>query len=134
MLGNYLQQTTSAYNIFRCIFFLGALRVIKISREVTVAFSSLSVYITMVKLLTFGRIHFRNSGRAQAGPSEKLGRSDSKIGRDIALNYGNLCQFKRKLTGPRSAVGNVSGYRCVSDCRSRGREFDPGPVPYLRGD
>ena len=29
--------------------------------------------------------------------------------------------------GPRSAVGNVSGYRCVSDCRSRGREFDPVP-------
>ena len=37
-------------------------------------------------------------------------------------------------TGPLSAVGNVSGYRCVSDCRSRGREFDPGPVPYFRGD
>ena len=32
-------------------------------------------------------------------------------------------------TGPRSAVGNVSGYRCVSD-----REFDPGPVPYFSGD
>ena len=27
MLGNYLQQTTSADNIFKCIFFLGALRV-----------------------------------------------------------------------------------------------------------
>ena len=27
MLGHYLQQTTSADNIFRCIFFLGALRV-----------------------------------------------------------------------------------------------------------
>ena len=27
------------------------------------------------------------------------------------------------FTGPRSAVGNVSGYGCVSDCRSRGREF-----------
>ena len=27
MLGNYLQQTTSADNIFRLIFFLGALRV-----------------------------------------------------------------------------------------------------------
>ena len=27
MLGNYLQQTTSADNIFRCIFFLDALRV-----------------------------------------------------------------------------------------------------------
>ena len=39
-----------------------------------------------------------------------------------------------KFTGPRSAVGNVSGYRCVSNCRSRGREFDPGPVPYFRGD
>ena len=27
MLGNYLQQTTSADDIFRCIFFLDALRV-----------------------------------------------------------------------------------------------------------
>ena len=27
MLGNYLQQTTSADDIFRCIFFLCALRV-----------------------------------------------------------------------------------------------------------
>ena len=27
MLGNYLQQTTSADDIFRCIFFLGVLRV-----------------------------------------------------------------------------------------------------------
>ena len=27
MLGNFLQQTTSADNIFRCIFFLGTLRV-----------------------------------------------------------------------------------------------------------
>ena len=33
-----------------------------------------------------------------------------------------------ETTGPRSAVGNVSGNRCESDCRSRGREFDPGPV------
>ena len=31
----------------------------------------------------------------------------------------------RKITGSPSAVGNVSGYRCESDCRSRGREFDP---------
>ena len=38
------------------------------------------------------------------------------------------------FAGPRSAVGNVSGYRCVSDCRSRGRKFDPGPVPYFCGD
>ena len=38
------------------------------------------------------------------------------------------------VLGPRSAVGNVSGNRCESDCRSRGREFDPGPVPCFRGD
>ena len=35
---------------------------------------------------------------------------------------------------PRSAVGNMSGNRCESDCRSRGREFDRGPVPYFHGD
>ena len=35
---------------------------------------------------------------------------------------------------PSSTVGNVSGNRCESDCRSRGREFDPGPVQYFRGD
>ena len=34
-------------------------------------------------------------------------------------------------TGPRSAVGNVSDCRYKSDCRSRGRKFDPGPVPYF---
>ena len=43
--------------------------------------------------------------------------------------YSKTC-----VTGPHSAVGNMSGYRCVSDCRSRGREFDPGPAPYFRGD
>ena len=42
--------------------------------------------------------------------------------------------FMLNLTGPRSTVGNVSGYRCEADGRSRGREFDPGPVPYFRGD
>ena len=37
-------------------------------------------------------------------------------------------------TGPYSAVGNMSDFRCASDCRSRGREFGPGPVPYFHGD
>ena len=45
-----------------------------------------------------------------------------------------LILLNKVRAGPRSAVGNMSGYRCVSDCRSRGREFDPGPVPYFRGD
>ena len=38
------------------------------------------------------------------------------------------------ITGLHSAFGNVSGNRCESDCRSRGRAFDPSPVPYFRGD
>ena len=33
MLGNYLQQTTSADNIFRCIFFLALLGLILIPRK-----------------------------------------------------------------------------------------------------
>ena len=36
----------------------------------------------------------------------------------------------RRLT----SVGNVSGNRCESDCRSRGRKFNFGPVPYFGGD
>ena len=52
----------------------------------------------------------------------------------LSIMLGNYLQQTTSATGPRSAVGNVSGYRCVSDCRSRGREFDPGPVPYFRGD
>ena len=35
---------------------------------------------------------------------------------------------------PRCTVGSVTGNRCESDCRSRGRKFDPGPVSYFRGD
>ena len=50
------------------------------------------------------------------------------------LIYMYLAEINSPVTGPRSAVGNVSGYRCVSDCRSRGCEFDPGPVPYFLGD
>ena len=35
---------------------------------------------------------------------------------------------------PRIAVGNLSGNRCESDCRSRGHKFDPGLVPNFLGD
>ena len=35
-------------------------------------------------------------------------------------------------TGPGNPVGNMSNYRGVSDCRSRGHEFDPGMVPHFR--
>ena len=55
----------------------------------------------------------------------------------IAVDWGRKATKqtnKQNHAGPHSAVGNVSGYRWVSDCRSRGLEFDPGPVPYFRGD
>ena len=38
------------------------------------------------------------------------------------------------FTGPHSAFSNVSGYRCESDYKFRGSEFDPSPVPYFCGD
>ena len=31
-------------------------------------------------------------------------------------------------------IGNVSGNRCESDCRSKGRRFDPSLVPNFCGD
>ena len=37
-------------------------------------------------------------------------------------------------TGPCSTVRNVSGNRCKSDFRSRGRELDHSRIPYYRGD
>ena len=54
--------------------------------------------------------------------------SPSYMGRSLLLIHS----VKMASTRARSAVGNVSGYRCVSDCRSRGLKFDPGPVPYFR--
>ena len=56
------------------------------------------------------------------------------LNRIITFNSVTLKNTRTEPTGPRSAVGNVSGNRCESDCRSRGPEFDPGPVPYFRGD
>ena len=38
------------------------------------------------------------------------------------------------FTGQCSAVSNMSGNRWESDCISMGPEFNPGPVPYFRGD
>ena len=52
----------------------------------------------------------------------------------LQYQNGHKATYNKTQTEPRSAVGNVSGYRCMSDCRSRGREFDPGPVPYFRVD
>ena len=63
-----------------------------------------------------------------------LASAGVKIAFFFKIQIAYVCMHACMSAGPRSAVGNVSGYRCVSDCRSRGREFDPHPVPYFRGD
>ena len=52
----------------------------------------------------------------------------------ITRVYNHVTSFYTSMQQDlnRRAVRNVSGYRCEADCRSRGREFDPGPVPYFR--
>ena len=45
MLGNYLQQTTSADNIFRCFFFLGALRVKGSSEQTGLSHSLPNIFL-----------------------------------------------------------------------------------------
>ena len=52
-----------------------------------------------------------------------------RVQESVVLVYMYIREGVQVKTGP-----NVSGYRCVADCNSRGREFDPGPVPYFRGD
>ena len=49
MLGNYLQQTTSADNIFRCIFFLGAFSV----NSIPVNFLCCGLELTSVNYVDF---------------------------------------------------------------------------------
>ena len=51
------------------------------------------------------------------------------VGPDLGPNYLLQC-----TTRPHSAVGNVSGYICESNCRCRGHKLDPGSVPYFCGD
>ena len=69
----------------------------------------------------------------------RAGKAAAMLRLSCALAVGQFDKYQNHMywpisAGPRSAVGNVSGYRCVSDCRSRGLEFDPGLVPYFRGD
>ena len=83
-------------------------------------------YYLLCHILLFGCLNFSIPSALMGG---KQFRSWSGPTLCWVWSWSNLF-----VTGPRSAVGNVSGYRCMSDCRSRGREFDPGPVPYFRGD
>ena len=48
-----------------------------------------------------------------------------------AHRFTKTCMQTVAYTGPHSTVSNVSDYRYLSDCRSRGRAFNPYPVPYF---
>ena len=52
----------------------------------------------------------------------------------MAFELRHVISTMWHLPGRVAQLVNVSGYRCMSDCRSRGHEFDPGPVPYFCGD
>ena len=49
---------------------------------------------------------------------------------DVVNAFMQKMSFYKK----RTVGGSVSGYRCLCDGRSRGREFNPGLVPYFLGD
>ena len=53
---------------------------------------------------------------------------------NLLISFANSLVPDQAQTRPCSTVCNLSGNRCESDCRSRGREFNPGLVPYFRGD
>ena len=67
-------------------------------------------------------------------PSEATAESQmpprSELGRQLGQSQIKL-RSQSNYTGPRSAVGNVSGYRCVSDCRYRGLRVRSWPGPIL---
>ena len=49
--------------------------------------------------------------------------------------YANASPIQVKyISRAAQRSGNVSDCRYVSECRRRGREFDPGSVPYFHGD
>ena len=70
----------------------------------------------------------------QACPGNSVLRWTDSTAMTITGDLGRNAWKTNPLSCLLVAVGNVSGYRCVSDCRSRGREFDPGLVLYFRGD
>ena len=56
--------------------------------------------------------------------------------------HKNVSYFQSKKEGKDQESNTIKHHtwpkipmgKCVSDCNSSGREFDPGPVPYFRGD
>ena len=54
--------------------------------------------------------------------------------RHAAVSITSPPDMSVRVTWRHSAVGNISVCKYRSDCRSRGCEFDSGPVPFFHGD
>ena len=99
MLGNYLQQTTSADVIFQMHFFLGALRVKALCMLAN--FSSFSVVCRYFSKLTFHQNYFRNTIRVSNSlDPDQVRRS---VGPDLGPNGlrilsadNNICRWQAK--------------------------------------
>ena len=59
---------------------------------------------------------------------------EKRYGKFSKISGTFLFLFSIIKAGPCSGTGNVSSCRYMSDCRSRGHKFYPGPVPYFCGD
>ena len=89
------------------------------------------VYLNKLQAGTTGKYTFLHIGTSD-GKLQKVSQFVKCIYMytlSLKLNH-----YKQPLTRLSSTVSNVSDYRCISDCRSRGRKFDPGLVPYFLGD
>ena len=94
-------------------------------------------YSMIVKLLTEHHLEFLSLRGGCRGWSESTRSICHIVGNLIHVHwliYQSRLYSMNSITSifDVSVWGNVSGYRYVSDCRSRGREFDPVPVPYFR--
>ena len=67
-----------------------------------------------------GHSSLRGKDERYGAPLSGSFLNEDRAGRSSQISYE---MSRVLLTRPRSAVGNVSGYRNVSICRTRGREF-----------
>ena len=104
-------------------------------------FPSFNIGVEMLSVQSRGS-HQRNDSESYKRNSQLSPISDTDITFDFNVEEDKTDRsVSYRMISPlilmlrlRIAVGNMSGNRCQSDCRSRGRKFDPGPVPYFRED
>ena len=93
--------------------------------------------LLLAKLTFFVKLILKNSADANITQHAKSWDihffSTFENGQRLSQSDGSIYTVKPFFTGERSSVRNVSCNRCEYDCRSRGRKFDSGRVPYFHG-